>query len=321
MKGEGSVQQSYSAQVATRREQVDAKTWLRGFMSFWSQPYVWLLCPVVLVLGVFFVLPLATMIQYSFYTQVTGVGMQPDFTLENFAKFFQHELYRHVLAKTLWNALLTTIIALVLGYPVAYVIARGHPLARRILIIAVISPLLVGIVIRTYGWMVLLSRKGLVNQLLVALGFIDSPLRLTGNDTGVIISLLHVFYPFMVLPLASVLQKIETPLEEAAMILGANRFQVFWRVILPLSLPGVAAGSLMVFILTAGSFVTPRLIGQNLTKWLLALVEEQILTVFDWPFGAAMAVIFIVVVLLLITAYWHALESKFAFMLREKDGS
>ena len=313
------MQQSYPARAGTQRQQAYARIWWHKLVSFWAQPYVWLLCQVVLVLGVFFVLPLATMIRYSFYTQVTGVGMQPDFTLENFAKLFQHELYRQVLAKTLWNALLTTLIALVLGYPVAYVIARGHPLVRRILIIAVISPLLVGIVIRTYGWMVLLSRKGLINQLLGAIGLIDRPLRLTGNDTGVIISLLHVFYPFMVLPLASVLQKIERPLEEAAMILGANRFQVFWRVILPLSLPGVAAGSLMVFILTAGSFVTPRLIGQNLTKWLLALVEEQILTVFDWPFGAAMAVIFIAVVLLLITAYWRALESKFAFMLREKD--
>lgn len=256
------------------------------------------------------------MLQYSFYKQ-TAVGvMQLDLTFGNFQKFFQQDLYRNILLKTLGNALLTTLLALLCGYPVAYVIARGYPPVRRLLLFAVISPLLVGIVIRSYGWMVLLGRQGLVNQGLQALGIIDTPLRLTGNDIGVVISLLHVFYPFMVLPLAGVLQKIEQPLEEAAMVLGANRFQVFFRVILPLSVPGIAAGSMLVFLLAAGSFVTPRLIGKNLTKWLLNLVEEQVLTVFDWPFGAAMALIFIAGVLLLVATYARLLESKFAYFLK-----
>jgi putative spermidine/putrescine transport system permease protein len=125
--------------------------------------------------------------RYSFYPHVSGGIMQPDFTLENFRKFFQEELYWRILTKTLLNALSTTLLALLLGYPVAYVIARGRPLASRILSIAVISPLLVGIVIRSSGWMVLLSRQGLVNQALQAAGIIDTPLRLTGNDVGVII--------------------------------------------------------------------------------------------------------------------------------------
>jgi putative spermidine/putrescine transport system permease protein len=266
----------------------------RFYERYWNvlrQPYVWLLCPVSIVLVVFFVLPLLTMMQYSFYTQVAGGT----------------------------NAAITTLIALILGYPVAYVIARGHPSISRILLIAVISPLLVGIVIRTYGWMVLLGRQGVVNKMLLATGLIDAPLRLTGNDVGVIISLLHVFYPFMVLPLVGVLYKIDRPLEEAAMLLGANRLQVFYRIILPLSIPGIASGSLLVFLLTASSFVTPRLIGKNLTKWFLTLLEEQVLTVFHWPFGAALAVIFIVVVLLMVAAYLQALESKFAFLLRGKS--
>jgi putative spermidine/putrescine transport system permease protein len=294
---------------------------LHFYERYWNvlkQPYIWLLLPVSVVLVVFFVLPLLTMMQYSFYTQVAGGTMQPDFTLENFQKFFEQGLYIQTLIKTLFNALITTVFALLLGYPVAYAIARGHPTMSRILLIAVISPLLVGIVIRTYGWMVLLGRQGLVNQLLFATGLIDVPLRLTGNDLGVIISLLHVFYPFMVLPLVGVLQKIDRPLEEAAMLLGANRLQVFYRIILPLSVPGIAAGSMLVFLLSASSFVTPRLIGKNLTKWFLTLLEEQVLTVFHWPFGAALAVIFIVVVLLLVVAYLQALESKFAFLLRGK---
>jgi putative spermidine/putrescine transport system permease protein len=283
------------------------------------QPYLWLLLPAVLLLVVFFLFPLLNMIKYSFYTQVLGGTMQPDFTLHNFEKFFTHELYGKILLKTLFNALITTLLALILGYPVAFAIARGHPWAGRILIIAVISPLLVGIVIRTYGWTVLLSRQGLINQLLQAIGVVDAPIRFMGNDLGIIISLLHVFYPFMVVPLAAALQKIDRNLEEAAMVLGANRLHVFVRVILPLSIPGVLAGSVVVFLLTASSFVTTRLIGQNLTRWFLNLVEEQVLIVFNWPFGAAMATIFIAILVLMITGYHRVLESKFAFLMRGKD--
>jgi putative spermidine/putrescine transport system permease protein len=117
-----------------------------------AQPYLWLLLPAMLLLLVFFLFPLLNMIKYSFYTQVLGSTMQPDFTLQNFENFFTHELYGKILLKTLLNALITTLLALILGYPVAFAIARGHPWVGRILIIAVIGPLLVGIVIRTYGW-------------------------------------------------------------------------------------------------------------------------------------------------------------------------
>jgi putative spermidine/putrescine transport system permease protein len=238
------------------------------------QPYFWLLLPALLLLVVFFLFPIVNMIKYSFYTQVLGGTMRPDLTLHNFEKFFANELYGKILLKTLFNALITTLLALILGYPVAFAIARGHPWVSRILTIAVISPLLVGIVIRTYGWTVLLSRQGLINQLLQAVGMIATPVRFMGNDLGIIISLLHVFYPFMVIPLAAALQKIDRHLEEAAMALGANRVRVFFRVMLPLSIPGVLAGSVVVFLLTASSFVTTRLIGQNLTRWFLNLVEE-----------------------------------------------
>jgi putative spermidine/putrescine transport system permease protein len=176
----------------------------------------------VLALALFLLLPLLNMIKYSVYTQGVAGGMLPDFTLENFRKFFARDLYWRVLLRTLGNALVTTLLASLLGYPVAFAIARGHPTLSRILTVAGISPLLVGIVIRTYGWTVLLSRQGLVNQVLRALGLIEAALRLMGNDVGVIISLLHVFYPFMVIPLATTVQKIERPFEEAARVLGAN---------------------------------------------------------------------------------------------------
>jgi putative spermidine/putrescine transport system permease protein len=281
-------------------------------------PYIWLLLPAMLLLGVFFLFPLLNMIKYSVYTQVVGGPMQSDLTFDNFHRFLAHELYWRILLKTLMNALITTLLALILGYPVAFAIARGHPLLSRVLTVAVISPLLVGIVIRTYGWTVLLSRQGLINQTLHALGIVDAPVRLMGNDLGIIISLLHVFYPFMVIPLAASLQRIDRNLEAAAMTLGANRFHVFARIILPLSLPGMLAGSVVVFLLTSSSFVTTRLIGQNLTRWFLNLVEEQILIVFDWPFGAAMATIFIVILMLIITVYHRLIEAKFAFLVKGK---
>jgi putative spermidine/putrescine transport system permease protein len=291
----------------------------RALKTAVAQPHIWLLLPALLLLVVFFLLPIVNMIKYSFYTQVLGGTMQPDLTLQNFAQFFGHDLYGKILLKTLFNALITTFLALLLGYPVAFAIARGRPWVGRILIIAVISPLLVGIVIRTYGWTVLLSRQGLINQLLLGMGVIETPVRFMGNDLGIIISLLHVFYPFMVIPLAAALQKIDRNLEEAAMVLGANRLHVFFRVIFPLSIPGVLAGSIVVFLLTASSFVTTRLIGQNLTRWFLNLVEEQVLIVFNWPFGAAMATIFIAILVLTITGYHRLLESKFAFLMRGRD--
>ena len=283
-----------------------------------ASPHVWLLLPAMLLLSFFFFFPLLNMIKYSLYTQVVGGTMQSDLTLDNFQRFLAHDLYWRILLKTLMNALITTLLTLILGYPVAFAIARGHPLLARVLTVAVISPLLVGIVIRTYGWTVLLSRQGLINQALGAIGVIDTPIRLMGNDLGIIISLVHVFYPFMVIPLAASLQRIDRSLEAAAMILGANRLQVFWRVILPLSLPGMLAGSVVVFLLTASSFVTTRLIGQNLTRWFLNLMEEQILIVFDWPFGAAMATIFIAILMLLITLYHRLIEAKFAFLVKGK---
>jgi putative spermidine/putrescine transport system permease protein len=280
----------------------------RALKTAVAQPYIWLLLPALLLLVVFFLLPIVNMIKYSFYTQVLGGTMRPDLTLQNFEQFFGHELYGKILLKTLFNALITTFLALLLAYPVAFAIARGRAWVGRILIIAVISPLLVGIVIRTYGWTVLLSRQGLINQLLLGTGMVEAPVRFMGNDLGIIISLLHVFYPFMVIPLAAALQKIDRNLEEAAMVLGANRLHVFLRVIFPLSIPGVLAGSIVVFLLTASSFVTTRLIGQNLTRWFLNLVEEQVLIVFNWPFGAAMATVFIAILVLTITGYHRLLQ-------------
>jgi putative spermidine/putrescine transport system permease protein len=163
----------------------------------------------------------------------------------------------------------------------------------------VIATLIVSVVVRTYGWQLLLAntRTGVVNWILLALGIIHQPIRILYTETAVIIGSLHVFFPMMVLPLASALGKINPQLEDAARTLGAPSWRVFWRVSLPLSLPGLAVGFTLVFSLTASSYVTPAILGGTSAQMLGNLIEQQITAVYDWPFGATIAVVLVATVL------------------------
>jgi putative spermidine/putrescine transport system permease protein len=186
-----------------------------------------------------------------------------------------------------------------LGYPVALVMARSHPMITRLVTIITIAPLIVSVVVRTYGWQLILGNgaTGILNWVLISLGLIHTPLRLLYSETAVVIGSLHVFLPMMVLPLASALGKIDPNLEEAARTLGAPAWRVFRRVTLPLSLPGLAVGFTLVFSLTAGSFVTPAILGGTNAQMLGNLIEQQILAVYDWPFGATIATVLVTIVL------------------------
>jgi putative spermidine/putrescine transport system permease protein len=204
-----------------------------------------------------------------------------------------------VLVTTLRISFVTTAIAVVLGYPVALVMVRSGPMLNRILTMVVIAPLIVSIVVRTYGWQLVLANgpSGILNYLLLSAGLIKTPLRLMYSETAVVIGSLHVFFPMMALPLASALGKIDPRLEEAARTLGGTSWRTFRRVTLPLSLPGLTVGCTLVFSLTAGSFVTPAILGGPSAQMLGMLVDQQILTVYDWPFGAAVATVLIVIVM------------------------
>jgi putative spermidine/putrescine transport system permease protein len=204
-----------------------------------------------------------------------------------------------VLWTTLRISLTTTLVAAALSYPVALVMARGAAAVRQVITMIVIAPLIVSVVVRTYGWQVILGNgpTSVLNWLLLSTGLIRVPLRLLYTETAVVIGSLHVFYPLMVLPLASALGKIDPRIEDAARTLGASSWRTFRRVTLPLSLPGLAVGSGLVFSLTAGSFVTPVILGGQKAHMLGVLVDQQILVVYDWPFGATVATVLVVIVL------------------------
>jgi putative spermidine/putrescine transport system permease protein len=253
---------------------------------------------------------MATMIAYSFGRSAPGHLYIPAFTLDNYLALFSTPVYVNVMLRTLKLGLIVTALALILGYPYAYLMARGQPWLRSVLLIAVLLPLLVSVVVRTYGWMVVLGLEGPVNKLLLALGVVGDPVKFLFNETGIVIGLLHVYFPFMVLPLSSVLQKLDPQLEDAARTLGAGQATVFWRVILPLSVPGIAAGSMLVFTLSVAAYVTPALMGGAGINVMATLVAQQILVLVNWPLGAAVAVMLVLVTLIVVGLYNRVLEAR-----------
>ncbi len=279
---------------------------------------MWLLLPALLVLLAFFALPLGTIVVYSLGRSAPGSIYIPDVTLANYAALFETAVYVKVMLRTLRIGLVVTLLALVLGYPYAYLMARGRPWLRSALLLAVLLPLLVSVVVRTYGWMVVLGLDGPVNTLLLAAGLVQKPVKFLFNETGIVIGLLHVFFPFMVLPLSSVLQKVDPQLEDAARTLGAGAFTVFRRVTLPLSVPGIAAGSMLVFTLSVAAYVTPALMGGAGINVMATLVAQQILVLVNWPLGAAVAVMLVVITLVVVTAYHRVLESGAGVYQRER---
>ena len=272
-----------------------------------------LLLPAAGFLLAFFVIPALTLFAYSVLTQgADGVVTLP-VTLSHLQHFFGTSLYTHVLFSTLRMAAITAAVAAVLAYPTALVMVRSNALVMRVMTIVVIAPLIVSVVVRTYGWQLILAntRTGVLNWILLSLGIIDHPLRILYSETAVIIGSLHVFFPMMVLPLASALAKINPEVEDAARTLGAPSWLVFWRVSLPLSLPGLAVGFTLVFSLTASSYVTPAILGGTSAQMLGNLIEQQITAVYDWPFGAAVALVLVATVLGINAATSWFLERRY----------
>lgn len=256
-----------------------------------------LLGPAVVFFLVLFVVPVGLMVRTSFFKQAADGTLTSALTGANYARLAAVDLYRHVLIATLRIAVLTTVGTVLLAYPLAIIIARGPALLARLLTVLVIAPLLVNVVVRAYGWRVILGngKTGVLNWALAKVGL--GPVHLLYTEWAVIIGSVQVFLPMMVLPLASAIGRIDRAVEDAARTLGASSLAVFRRVTLPLSVPGLGVGCTLVFSLTASSFILPALLGGDFTKMLGTLVEEQILSVFDWPFGAAIATAMVVIVL------------------------
>ena len=221
-----------------------------------------------------------------------------EFTLDLYTEFLSEPVYVRVLVRTIWVAVVTTCLCLLLGYPVAMLLARSRH--RDLLLILLISPWLVSVVVRTFGWMILLGNRGVINLALKDLGMIDTPIKMMFNATGVIIGLVHVLVPLMVICVLSVLIQAEKQLEEAATSLGASPVQTFARVIWPLSLPGVYLGASLTLLTSTGAIVTPLLLGGLRDGMLGTQIYQEIFSMFNFPRAAALAIILLVISFLLV---------------------
>lgn len=258
----------------------------------------------VLVIGLL-VVPTAGLLARSFARFDPLRGMVPGFTLHNYLAIVGESLYLEVLANTLRIAGLVTAACLALGYPVAWFMARARGGLAAACAAIVVAPLFVSVVIRGFGWMVLLARQGLVNQALLATGLVQERRQFLYTDPAVVIGLVHIFVPFMILPIASVLRGLDPALEEAAANLGADRLRVFLRVILPLSLPGVMAGAVLVYAHAIAAFVLPAMLGSIKTKLMATMLYQQVLVAGNVPFGAALAVVLVATTLLLLVLVYR----------------
>jgi putative spermidine/putrescine transport system permease protein len=254
-----------------------------------------LLLPALLILGVFFIYPLVGMLAKSFY--------DPDFTLKHYQMFFNEPAYMQVLWGTFEIAAVVTVGTIVLGYPLAYVLSQSRPTLAGLAMILVIVPYFTSVLVRTYAWMVLLGAEGVINKSMLSIGLIDAPLKIMYTRTGVLIGMIYILLPYMVLSLYSVMKGIDIGLIRASQSLGASRFQAFWKVFFPLSKPGLAAGGLLVFILSIGFFITPALMGSELDSTIPMLIEAQVETYFNWGFASALATILLACTLALFALY------------------
>lgn len=256
-----------------------------------------LLAPAIVFYAVLFVWPLIISTWGSF----TPAGK---LSLQAYTQFFSDEFYRSVLWRSLRISAITTLMTLIIGYPIAVYLSQDWRKGRSLVVFLVIAPMFVSAVVRSYGWIIILGPNGLLSSFTKAIGL---PIgHLLYSEAGVIVALTHVFLPFMVIALVGSLQQIDPSLARAAQILGANGFGVFMRVTLPLTLPGISAGSVIVFCLAASGFVTPALVGGAAVPVMPYLVYKEGLLVLNWPFASAVALILLVATALVTAIYTFA---------------
>ena len=254
--------------------------------------------------AVFLLVPVGLVIAYSVFQRGTYGGVVPTFTLDNFARAVD-PLYLRVLLFSLRVAVIATVIALLIGYPAAYLIATLPRRWRTPVLVLVMLPFWTSLLIRTYAWIVLLNREGLINRSLESLGLINEPLPLLYNEFAIVLGLVYGYLPLMILPIYSSIERLQPDLREASADLGGNPLRTFLRVTLPLTLPGLAAGCIFVFVPSLGNFIVPDLLGGGLSIMVGNLIQAQFLKARDWPFGAvlSLALIAMMGVLLFLQAW------------------
>ncbi|MDI3480829.1 MAG: spermidine/putrescine transport system permease protein [Tepidanaerobacteraceae bacterium] len=263
------------------------------------------LSPIIIWVILFIVLPLALVIIISFMSRGTYGNIEYKFTLENYMRMF-NGLYGKILWRSLVISFLTTVFCIIFGYPFAYFVANVEKKYRSMLLMMIIIPFWTNSLIRTYAWIILLRTQGIINFVLLRLGIIDEPLKLLYNNGTILLGLIYALFPFMVMPLYASIEKLDHTYLEVASDLGAKPWNAFLKVTLPLTMPGVITGSILVFIPTLGYFFIPDLLGGSKIMLVSNLIKNQFLTARDWPFGSALSIILIILTLVLIELYVHA---------------
>ncbi|MDK4719463.1 ABC transporter permease [Rhizobium sp. CNPSo 3968] len=279
-------------------------TFRRGILTGSVQHYspllaILLILPLLLLLAGGFVYPVARLI---------GISLSGEAPLAPYQRVFDSPLYIQVLLRTFRIAAIVTVACFAIGYPTAYAIARMRGKLVKLGTACLFIPLWTSVLVRSYAWIVLLGRNGIINDGLIQLGVISTPLKMLYTEGAVILAMTHVLMPFMILPIHSALRSVPSAYEQAARNLGASRIAAFWRVTFPLSLSGVFAGCVICFILAIGFYITPALVGGPGALMMATLIGQQTIVLLDWPFAAALSVILLSTTLLLVLLFRRALS-------------
>jgi spermidine/putrescine transport system permease protein len=260
-----------------------------------------LVSPALLWWAGLLVLPVGLVLAYSFFQRGIYGGVVYDWTLDNYRRAFDG-LYLRILWFSVRVAVEATIVSLLIGFPVAYFIATRPPRWRTVLLVLVILPFWTSLLIRTYAWIVLLNDAGLVNRVLQETGLVDSPVRLVYNEFAIVVGMVSTYLPLMILPIYAAIERLGPEVGEAAADLGASAWKRLWTVLVPLTLPGIAAGCIFVFVPSLGNFLIPDLLGGGQRQMVGNLIQGQFLEARDWPFGSTLAVSLIAMLLALVLA-------------------
>jgi spermidine/putrescine transport system permease protein len=261
--------------------------------------------PALLWLGVLFIFPMLLIVLLSFSKRGQYGQVIYQFTLGNYGRVFD-SLYAGIFFDTLAVAFVTTAMSLLLGYPLAYYISRLERSAQQIWLLLVMIPFWINFLVRSYAWVIILRSQGVVNTLLLSLGWIDEPLPLLYNNGSVLLGMVYTLLPFMVLPVYVSLEQMDRRKLEAAYDLGATPLKAFWHVTLPLTHTGVVTGSILVFVSSIGMFVVPDVMGGAKSALIGNVIQNQFLSARDWPFGSALSIVLILLSMLLIYLYFRA---------------
>jgi spermidine/putrescine transport system permease protein len=271
----------------------------RGLITF-------LLTPTLFWLILFFVLPLVIVLVVSFSKRSLLGVVEYDFNLNNYVRAFGQTVYLSILWKSTWLAIVNTVLCLLIAYPFSFFIARQTPSRQTILIFLVMVPFWTNFLIRTYALIFIVRDTGLINTVLMELGIINEPLTMMFTQGAVLLGMVYGYLPFAILPLYASIEQLDFRYVQAAQDVGADGVRVFFRIILPLTMPGVVAASIITFIPTLGAYVTPDLMGGGSTFLIGNLLQQQFMTVRDWPFGSALGIILMIMVLVATMIYFRA---------------